>query len=131
MSEPLRCSGVCKCNCKNIPGVYESHRSPKPNAMTGKSRKPRVLQDLLEEYLDKHPDQKKVQRGKVLTIWSEVVGAHIANVSENIHFERDTLVVEVSHSAWRHELHMNRDTIVRKLNQRVGGDVVKSLVVRA
>lgn len=98
---------------------------------TGNSRKPRALQELLEEYLDKHPDQKKVMRGKVLSLWGEVVGEQIANVSQNIHFERDNLVVEVPHSAWRHELHMNRELIVRKLNQRAGSDVVKALIVRA
>lgn len=97
----------------------------------GNSRKPRILQDLLKEYLDKHPDQEKVKRGKVLSSWDEVVGPQIAKVSENVHFERDQLVVEVSHSAWRHELHMNRELIVRKLNERAGAKVVKSLIVRA
>ncbi len=97
----------------------------------GLSRKPRILHDILEEYLQKHPNQEKVKRGKVLSVWKEVVGPQIANVSQNVHFERDQLVVEVPHSAWRHELHMNRDSIVRKLNQRVGSEVVKALLVRA
>lgn len=98
---------------------------------SGNPRKPRILQDLLKEYLDKHPEQEKVKRGKVLSAWDEVVGPQIAKVSENVHFERDQLVVEVAHSAWRHELHMNRDLIVRKLNERAGAKVVKALIVRA
>lgn len=66
----------------------------------------------------------------VLHFWPEVVGEQVARITKKVHFERDMLIVEVENDAWRHELHMNRFSIRKKLNAKVGDDIVKDVIVR-
>lgn len=93
--------------------------------------KPQALGALLKDFLKQYPHRDALRRGMVLNVWPVVVGEQIARQAQDLRFEGDRLVVRVEHSAWRNELHMNRATIIRKLNQKVGASVVKDLVVRA
>lgn len=89
------------------------------------------MDDLLKEFMKRIPHRTKLQRGMVLHIWPEIVGEKIASVSKNLHFEGNRLVVEVNNASWRHEIHMNRFSIVKRLNEKVGSKVVQEIVVRA
>lgn len=93
--------------------------------------KPQSMDDLLKEFMKRIPHRTKLQRGMVLHIWPEIVGEKIASVSKNLHFEGNRLVVEVNNASWRHEIHMNRFSIVKRLNEKVGSKVVQEIVVRA
>lgn len=93
--------------------------------------KPQSMDQLLKEFMKRIPHRTKLQRGMVLHIWPEIVGEKIASVCKNLHFEGSRLVVDVETSAWRHEIHMNRFSIAKKLNEKVGSKIVKEIVVRA
>lgn len=94
-------------------------------------RKPQSIEKILKQVLRAMPHQKKVKRGMVLHYWPEVVGKKIEEVTRDLRFEGDgRLVAYVGNSAWRHEIHMNRFTIRKRLNEKVGEEVVKELVVR-
>jgi len=92
--------------------------------------KPKKIDVILKEYLKRVPNRKELKRGMVLYFWPEIVGEKITSNSKNLHFENDRLVVDVENSAWRHEIHMNRFSIVKKLNDKVGSKAVKELIVR-
>ncbi len=93
--------------------------------------KPQSMDKLLKDFMKRIPHRTKLQRGMVLHIWPEVVGDKIAAVSKNLHFEGSRLVVDVQNSAWRHEIHMSRFSIAKRLNDKVGSKIVKEIVVRA
>lgn len=89
------------------------------------------MDELLKEFMKRIPHRTKLQRGMVLHVWPEIVGDKIAAVTRNLHFEGNRLVLEVNNSAWRHEIHMKRFSIVKRLNEKVGSKVVQEIVVRA
>jgi len=89
------------------------------------------MDELLKEFMKRIPHRTKLQRGMVLHVWPDVVGEKIAAVSKNLHFEGNRLVLEVDNSAWRHEIHMKRFSITKKLNEKVGSKVVQEIIVRA
>lgn len=89
------------------------------------------MDELLKEFMKRIPHRTKLQRGMVLHVWPEIVGEKIAAVSKNLHFEGNRLVLEVDNSAWRHEIHMKRYSIVKRLNEKVGSKVVQEIIVRA
>ena len=89
------------------------------------------MDELLKEFMKRIPHRTKLQRGMVLHVWPEIVGEKIAVVSKNLHFEGNRLVLEVDNSAWRHEIHMKRFSIVKRLNEKVGSKVVQEIIVRA
>ena len=94
-------------------------------------KKPQSMDELLKEFMKRIPHRTKLQRGMVLHVWPDVVGEKIAAVTENLHFEGNRLVMEVANSAWRHEIHMKRFSIRKKLNEKVGNEVVKEIIVRS
>ncbi len=89
------------------------------------------MDELLKEFMKRIPHRTKLQRGMVLHVWPEIVGDKIAAVSKNLHFEGNRLVLEVDNSAWRHEIHMKRFSITKRLNEKVGSKVVQEIIVRA
>jgi len=81
--------------------------------------------------LEKFPQKKKLKQGMILSSWREVVGTKMAEQCTDVHFEGDKLIIEVLHPVWRNEIHMNRFSIMKKLNNKVKGNVIKEVVVRS
>lgn len=92
---------------------------------------PKPLKDLLKDYLDDVPYRKRLKRGMILSLWSRTVGPKIDEQAENVHFENNQLIIKVKNPAWRHEIHMKRFSIAKKLNDQVGEKIIKEIVVRS
>ena len=73
---------------------------------------------------------KKLLEQRVMINWSEVVGEKISDVTRVDRFIRGELLISVEHDAWRHRLYLEKDSIMRRLNQSVGEDVVRSIRFR-
>lgn len=97
----------------------------------GFGNKPQSLDKLLKDFMKRIPHRTELKRGMVLHVWGDVVGEKIASVTKNLHFEGDRLVMEVDNPAWRHEIHANRYSIAKKLNDKVDAKIVKEIIVRA
>lgn len=93
-------------------------------------RKPKSLDKLLKEFMDKIPQKSELKRGLVLHYWPEVVGENIDAVTEKVSFEGSKLIVVVKNEAWRYEIHSNRYSIAKRLNDKVDSKVVKDIIVR-
>lgn len=93
-------------------------------------RKPKSLDKLLQEFMDKIPQKTEMKRGLVLHYWPEVVGDKINAVTENVKFDGSKLIVVVKNEAWRYEIHSNRYSIAKRLNDKVNAKVVKDIIVR-
>lgn len=94
-------------------------------------KKPESIEKLLKNFMKKIPQKTELRRGMVLHYWPEVVGEKINSVTKNLRFEGDKLYVNVDSEVWRHEIHANRYSIAKQLNEKVGDKVVKEIVVRA
>lgn len=92
--------------------------------------KPKKIGAALQDFLDKFPQKKRLRQGMILSAWKEVVGERIASQTENLHFESDKLVCKVKNPVWRHEIHANRFSIAKRLNDKVKGQVVGDIIVR-
>ena len=88
------------------------------------------MNELLKEFMKKIPQQTELRRGMVLHLWPKVVGDQINGITKKVQFEGNRLIVTVTSEAWRYELHTNRYSIAKKLNERVDAKVVKEIVVR-
>lgn len=89
------------------------------------------MNQLLKEFMKKVPHQTELKRGMVLHLWPSIVGERISSVTKNLRFEGNKLILNVDNEAWRHEIHSNRFSIMKKLNEKVGSQVVKEIIVRA
>lgn len=92
---------------------------------------PKSLSSVLEDFLEKFPQKRKLKQGMVLAAFEEVAGKRIAEETEDLHFEGNKLVMRVKNPSWRHEIHANRFSIAKRLNAKVKGDIVGDIVVRS
>jgi predicted nucleic acid-binding Zn ribbon protein len=88
------------------------------------------MNELLKEFMKRIPQKAELKRGMILHIWPQIVGSRIQSATKDLKFRGSTLIVTVASEAWRHEIHANRYSIAKKLNEKVDSDVVKEIVVR-
>ncbi|MCH2450377.1 MAG: DUF721 domain-containing protein [Gracilimonas sp.] len=92
---------------------------------------PKSLSSVLEDFLEKFPQKRKLKQGMILSAFEDVVGPRMASEVEDLHFEGNKLAMKVKHPAWRQEIHGNRFSIAKKLNSKVKGDVISDIIVRS
>lgn len=73
--------------------------------------------------------EKPIKGYEALTIWSEVVGERIANMTEPQKIKNGKLFIRVKTDSWRNELIYHKKDIIERLNMSLGSDVVKDIVL--
>jgi predicted nucleic acid-binding Zn ribbon protein len=67
---------------------------------------------------------------KVLQIWGETVGDHVANHVQPVLISQDTLVVEVDQPAWSTEVSFMASRILATLERQLGSHVASAVKAR-
>ena len=87
--------------------------------------------ELLKFALDRRVKQlgwtRKLDGGKVMAIWNEVVGPQVAGRAQPDSFSGGSLTVVVQESAWRYQLSLSKEVLLTQLNTALGRNVVKDL----
>jgi len=91
---------------------------------------PKELNSILQKAIQSLGLAHGIAQGKVLNEWNTIVGEHIANVTKAERFDKDTLIVNVTSSAWRNELLFYKENILKKISSLVGENVVKDIKFR-
>jgi predicted nucleic acid-binding Zn ribbon protein len=82
----------------------------------------------LEGLLKKLELDKRLRGWSALEVWEEVVGPRIASNARPLAYRDSKLFVEVSTTAWLHELSFMREEILRKINGKLKKDVIVDIV---
>ena len=88
------------------------------------------LKEVIEELLKVYRLDTKLEEVGLINSWERVVGKMIANHTLDLKIINRVLHVKVDSSALRHELHMERSKIAKKLNKKVGKKVIDEIVFR-
>ena len=67
---------------------------------------------------------------EIYSIWPEVVGRMIAERTRKLEVVNGRLFVSFTSAVVRNEMMMVKEGLVRSLNERIGRDVIKELVIR-
>lgn len=78
-----------------------------------------LLSEALDAYLHDVGLADALARLAALDEWAGAVGARVSEVTRPVEVRGDTLVVEVSSSAWINELAMMSSLILRRVNERM------------
>ena len=89
-----------------------------------------TLGDALERYLGDSPLAEGLKYSRVCEAWDSAVGDAIAHVSLSKSFEAGTLTVRLSSSVVRMHLEMSKEEIRARINDILGDNIVKSLILR-
>jgi predicted nucleic acid-binding Zn ribbon protein len=90
----------------------------------------RQIRDILNEFLRENKLDSRFKERNLVESWEELMGKTISRATKQIYIKDGKLFVVISSSVIRNELYMLKKEIVRKLNQRVGEDIITELILR-
>ena len=88
------------------------------------------ISEALQEFIKTNRLQSGLDKINVADAWASVMGNGVNNYTTAIKLERNTLYVQLSSSVLREELSYGRDKIINMLNEALGKETVKKLVLR-
>jgi len=94
-------------------------------------KKPSGLGNVIDQLLVSLGQGRKYHGWRMVELWPEIVGPEIAVISRAVGYSEGVLTVVVKQDAWRQELEMQLEHILRKIHATAGGDAVEKIVLRA
>lgn len=88
------------------------------------------LGSAIKDFLKEKKYDQKIAEMEVVNSWEEIIGKPIARATSSICIKDGTLYIYLNSSIVRNELFMMRNDIIRVINQRCGGTVIRAIVLR-
>ncbi|MGB1309380.1 MAG: DUF721 domain-containing protein [Oceanihabitans sp.] len=88
------------------------------------------ITDALKEFVETNKLEHGLNRVNVAEAWANQMGKGVNNYTTAIKLERDTLYIKLSSSVLREELSYGKEKIIKMLNESLGKEVIKKLVLR-
>jgi hypothetical protein len=94
-------------------------------------RYPLPLGDVVRVELTALGLAERLREAEIWSLWPEVVGQAVAARATPLRIIKGVLTVAVSSGPWKQELAFLKGMIIEKLNDRLGGEVVKEIVLKS
>ena len=88
------------------------------------------LSDALREFIKENRLQKGIDKVDARGAWEKLMGNGVNNYTTSIELKNDVLYVSLSSSVLRQELSMGKSKIIALLNEELGKELIKKLVLR-
>ena len=88
------------------------------------------MSDVLKEFVTENKLQKGLDKVEVRDVWEQIMGPAITKYTNSIKLDRETLYIELTSSVLREELSYGKEKIIRNLNEELGKELIKKLVLR-
>lgn len=88
------------------------------------------IQDILKEFVKTNKLENGLNKVNVREAWTNLMGNGVNNYTTTIELKQDTLYVQLSSSVLREELSYGTEKIISMLNESLGKQLVKKLVLR-
>ncbi len=88
------------------------------------------LGDVLKEFIQTNNLQKGMDKIDVRDAWASLMGNGVNNYTRNIMLKNEVLYVELTSAVLREELSYGKEKIVKMINEELGREVVKDVILR-
>lgn len=88
------------------------------------------IADALKDFIQTNKLEKGLDKVNAAEAWATLMGNGVNNYTTSVNLERDTLYVQLSSSTLREELSYGKQKIITMLNEALGKDVVKKIVLK-
>ncbi|CAM1333722.1 DUF721 domain-containing protein [Tenacibaculum aestuariivivum] len=87
------------------------------------------IKDLLGSYIKEGNLNKGFQKIHIDEAWQKLMGTGVVSYTSDIKLQNGTLIVRLSSSVLREELGYGKDKIIRMINEEMGANIVKKLML--
>ena len=88
------------------------------------------ISDALKEFVETNKLEKGLDKVNVADAWAKLMGNGVNNYTTSVNLERETLYIQLSSSVLREELSYGKEKIINILNEELGKEIIKKLVLR-
>ena len=86
--------------------------------------------DMIRKFFRQNGLESPLNEYRLVDAWKDVVGPTIARYTSNLYIKNQILYVHLTSATVRQELMMGRDILVRRLNEKVGAQVIVNIIFR-
>ena len=88
------------------------------------------ISDALKEFVETNKLEKGLNKVNVADAWANLMGNGVNNYTNSVNLERETLYIQLSSSVLREELSYGKQKIINMLNEELGKEIIKKLILR-
>ena len=89
-----------------------------------------IVGDILNQIIKINKLESGLDQVSVIDAWKSLMGNGVNNYTRNVALRNNTLYVELTSSVLREELSYGKDKIIKMINEELGKEVVKDVVLR-
>ncbi len=89
-----------------------------------------VVGDILNQIIKTNKVESGLDQVSVIDAWKNLMGNGVNNYTRSVALRNNILYVELTSSVLREELSYGKDKIIKMINEELGKDVVKDVVLR-
>jgi hypothetical protein len=89
-----------------------------------------TISDVLKQFVTTYKLHDGIVKVVVKTAWFRLMGNGVTNYTEEVVLKNSTLYVKLTSSVLRDELAYGKEKIIKMINEEIGEEVVKALVLR-
>jgi len=86
--------------------------------------------EALQEFIKVNKLEKGIDKVDAQEAWKKLMGNGVVNYTNAVELRHETLYVSLSSSVLREELSLGKSKIITMLNEELGKEVVKKLILR-
>lgn len=94
-----------------------------------KQGKTLTMDELVNLYLEQMGLSRQFKEREVCQVWPDVVGGMIASRTKSIRITDGKIFVSFTSSVVKNEILMVKEGLIKALNDRIGSDIVKDIIV--
>lgn len=91
---------------------------------------PQSVGKVLDEIVQSKALKTGINNARINELWYELMGTHMTHYTEKILLKGNTLFVSLNNAALREELNYGKEKIREIMNEQLGGEVLKKIVLR-
>ncbi|MGB3152752.1 MAG: DUF721 domain-containing protein, partial [Maribacter sp.] len=88
------------------------------------------MKDAISAFIQANKLQKGIDKVDAREAWKVLMGNGVDNYTTGIELQNETLFVSLSSSVLREELSLGKSKIIKMLNEELGKDLIKKIVLR-
>ena len=85
------------------------------------------LKKVLKKTIENSGFKNAILQENAVSVWSDVVGKNISEISKATSVDRGVLFVKVESATWKQELYMQKNEIINKINKKIGSKAIKEI----
>ena len=89
-----------------------------------------IVGDILNQIIKTNKLESGLNQVSVIDAWKNLMGNGVNNYTRSVTLRNNILYVELSSSVLREELSYGKDKIIKMINEELGKEVVKDVVLR-